>query len=307
MVTTPIKISLTERYRGAMLGLACGDAVGCTVEFYPREKFKPRTDMTGGGKFRLNPGEWTDDTSMAICLASSLIECQGHDPVDQMNRYSHWYSTGQPGPKPRPVGIGKTILQSLFKFRRDGDPYAGDSNPRTAGNGALMRLAPVPLAYFPDHEKIHEYAKLSTLTTHAAEECIQTSAHLAEILFRLLSGRSKNDIEDVCVDWKGLALLPSSQIHGIGYAPESLRAAVWAFLSTESFEQAILAAVNLGDDADTTAAICGQMAGAYYGKHAIPQKWLEILFMKDEIMALADDLYNLAYPMGSRKFYDRST
>ena len=299
-------ISLLERYRGSMLGLACGDAVGCSVEFYPRDRFEPRTDMEGGGKFRLNPGEWTDDTSMAICLAVSLIEKQGHDPQDQMARYSHWFSTGEPGPKSRPVGIGKAVLKSLFRYRRDGNPYAGDTNPRTAGNGALMRLAPLPLAYFPDHEKIHEYARLSTLTTHAAEECVQTSACLAEALFRVLSGCSKNEIEVLCGDWRGLALLPSSQIHGIGYAPESLRAAVWAFLTTDSFERAILAAVNLGDDADTTAAICGQMAGAYYGEHAIPQRWLERLFMRDEITGLADGLYNLSLSL-SRQDSDTIT
>lgn len=287
-------ITLLERYRGSMLGLACGDAVGCSVEFFPRDRFKPRTEMEGGGKFRLHPGEWTDDTSMAICLASSLIDCQRHDPVDQMDRYSHWYSTGHPGPKSRPVGIGKTVINSLFRFRRDGNPYAGPTHPRTAGNGALMRLAPVVLAYFPNREKVQEHARLSTLTTHAAEECVQTSLQLAEILYRILSGCCMGDIEDICQDWQGLASVPSADVNGIGYAPESLRAAVWSFLTTESLEQAILAAVNLGDDADTTAAICGQIAGAYYGYKEIPEKWLKILFMKDEIEELADDLYKLS-------------
>ena len=285
---------LLDRYQGSLLGLACGDAVGCAVEFCPRGKFAPLTDMIGGGKFRLAPGEWTDDTSMAICLASSLIACQGHDPTDQMTRYSNWFSTGNPGPKSRPVGVGKTVMNSLFKFRRDGNPYAGSNNPRTAGNGALMRQAPVVLAYYPSLDQIQKYTALATQTTHAAEECLQTAHCLSEILFNILNGCDKQDIEAISPNWKGLSNIPSSEIHGTGYAPESLRAAVWSFLSTDSFKAAILAAANLGDDADTTAAICGQIAGAYYGCTNIPKNWLEILYQKDEIVDLAVGLFKLS-------------
>jgi ADP-ribosylglycohydrolase len=285
--------SLLDRYGGTMLGLACGDAVGCAVEFYSRGRFQPLTDMVGGGKFRLNPGEWSDDTSMAICLASSLIKCQGHNPSDQMSRYSSWFSTGDPGAKDKPVGVGKTVMQSLFKFRRDGDPYAGSSNPRTAGNGALMRLAPVVLAYYPDREKVQEYARLSTITTHAADECIATSSLLAEAIFIALSGGNKDEIKSIHDDWQNLATFPPESVQGTGFAPESLRAAMWAFLSTKSFEEAILAAVNLGDDADTTAAICGQVAGAFYGVGAIPEHWLRRLYREADLHHLADELCEL--------------
>ncbi len=287
-------ISLIERYRGALLGLACGDAIGCAVEFYPRGRFTPVTGMIGGGKFRLSPGEWTDDTSMAICLAASLVDCQGHDPYDQMNRYSNWFSTGKPGPKSRPVGVGKTVMKALFKFRQDGNPYAGDNNPRSAGNGALMRQAPVVLAYYPDLDEIQKFTRLTTLTTHAAEYCHLTGAQLSEAIFKALSGAKKLDIEAITPEWQGLSTTPSEQIIGSGYAPESLKAAVWSFLSTESFSDAILAAANLGDDADTTAAICGQIAGAFYGYKSIPQKWLDALFQKNEIMELADALYHFS-------------
>lgn len=285
-----VPISLLDRYRGALIGLACGDAVGCSVEFYPRGRFAPVTDMSGGGKFRLKPGEWTDDTSMALCLAASLVDKGGHDPHDQMMRYSNWFATGQPGPKSRPVGIGKTVLQGIFRFRKTGEPYAGDTNPKTAGNGALMRLAPVVLAYFPVWEQVEEYAKLSTMTTHQAAECLTTSAYLAKALFSILSGDHKESIEGICEEWAGLSGTPADEIHGTGYAPESLKAAVWSFLTTENFKDAILAAANLGDDADTTAAICGQMAGAYYGIDAIPQSWIEKLYLQADISALAQRL-----------------
>ena len=285
-----MSISLLDRYRGALIGLACGDAVGCSVEFYPRGRFVPVTDMIGGGKFRLQPGEWTDDTSMTLCLATSLVEKGGHDPLDQMQRYSRWFVTGQPGPKSRPVGIGKTVLQSIFRFRKTGEPYAGDKNPKTAGNGALMRLAPIVLAYFPDWEKVEKYAKLSTMTTHQAAECLTTSGYLAKALYKILSGDTKESIEGICKEWQGLSRTPVDEIHGTGYAPESLKAAVWSFVTTDSFHDAILTAVNLGDDADTTAAICGQMAGAYYGIDAIPQSWKDKLYLQSDMLILAEQL-----------------
>lgn len=287
-------IQIKERYQGCLLGLACGDAVGCAVEFLPRGRFKPLTDMIGGGKFRLQAGEWTDDTSMALCLSESLIEKQGFDPKNQMDRYLNWAETGKPGTRLHPVGIGKTVLNALFRYRRTGEPYAGVSHPHTAGNGALMRLAPVVLAYFPDLPSIHNYAKLSTLLTHGADECVSSSRHLAEILYQLLSGQPKEAIVAISPDWIQLAEADDKEIHGTGYAPESLKAAVWSFLTTDSFEQAILAAANLGDDADTTAAICGQIAGAYYGVNNIPHCWLDKLYMRETITELADRLYQLS-------------
>jgi ADP-ribosyl-[dinitrogen reductase] hydrolase len=284
-------VNLLDRYRGCLLGLACGDAVGCTVEFLPRNRFNPLTDMVGGGKFGLKPGEWTDDTSMALCLVSSLIESQGFNPEDQMKRYLTWAETGSPGPKNRPVGIGKTVLNALFRFRRSGEPYAGVSLPHSAGNGALMRLAPVVLAYYPDHAKVLEYSRLSTITTHAAEECIRSSLLLAEVLMQILLGVQKESIQNLFNDWHDLIETDATAIKGSGYAPESLKAAVWSFLTTDSFEEAILAAANLGDDADTTAAICGQIAGAHYAVQNIPERWLNRLFMRGNISELADKLY----------------
>lgn len=283
--------NLLARYRGAMLGLACGDAVGTTVEFLPRDRFRPLTDMVGHGKFKLKPGEWTDDTSMAICLTRSLIEKQGFDPTDQMDRYINWVNTGSPGPKAHPIGIGQTIMSSLCRYKETGNPFAGVTDSRSAGNGALMRLAPIVLAYYPNVSNIQKYSRLSTLTTHAADECITTSAFLAEAITLMLSGSNKKDIQSICAEWDDIHLLPENQIKGIGYAPESLKAAIWSFINTDTFENAILTAANLGDDADTTAAICGQIAGAYYGVNEIPSHWLDRLFMGDKIFTLADQLY----------------
>ena len=285
------EINLIDRYHGVLLGLACGDAVGAAVEFMPRGRFKPLTDMVGGGKFKLQAGEWTDDTSMALCLAQSLIDNQGFDAKDQMDKYVAWVNTGNPGPKAHPIGIGQTILASLCRYKNSGDPFAGSNSNRSAGNGALMRLAPVVLAYFPNLSAIQKYARLSTITTHAADECITTSSLLAESIALMLSGKKKESIISLWAEWSDIQFMPESQIKGTGYAPESLKAAVWSFVNTNSFESAILTSANLGDDADTTSAICGQIAGAYYGVNAIPPHWLELLFMREEISHQADKLY----------------
>ena len=230
---------------------------------------------------------------MALCLAKSLVEKGGFDPTDQMDRYIAWVNTGIPGPKSHPIGIGQTIMASLCRYKETGNPYAGVASKMGASNGALMRLAPVVLAYYPDVSEIEKYSRLSTLTTHSSEECITTSRLLAESLSLLLAGENKESILNLCADWHEIPFLSDKEIKGSGYAPESLKAAVWAFIRTNSFESAILTAANLGDDADTTAAICGQLAGAYYGIEAIPKHWLDILFMRDEICSLADQLFRM--------------
>jgi ADP-ribosylglycohydrolase len=141
-------MNLSDRYRGALLGLAVGDALGTTLEFARPGSFAPITDMVGGGRFGLQPGQWADDTSMALCLAESLIECQGFDPVDQLTRYCRWWREGHLSSTGVCFDIGTTTRAALVAFEETQDPYPGPDDPRTAGNGSLMRLAPIPL-FFP--------------------------------------------------------------------------------------------------------------------------------------------------------------
>lgn len=290
-----------NKFRGCLLGLAVGDAVGTTVEFMPRGSFPPVTDMVGGGPFRLKPGQWTDDTSMALCLATSLISKNGFDPVDQMDRYWDWYRDGYLSSTGQFFDIGNTVRQALERYKHTGNPFSGEIDPNSAGNGSLMRLAPMPMFYFPDLEKTIHFAGESSRTTHGAAECIEACQLFAEMLFHALSSRSKEDIlhhTTVAISSPKIRAIasgiycqkPISQIHGTGYVVDSLEAALWCFYQTDSFEAAILQAANLGDDADTTAAICGQIAGAHYGESGIPIKWLEKLFMRIEITDLADKL-----------------
>jgi ADP-ribosylglycohydrolase len=136
-----------HRFRGSLLGLAVGDALGTTLEFHPPGSFEPISDMVGGGPFDLNPGEWTDDTSMALCLAESLIQVGGFEPSDQMERYVRWRREGHLSSIGRCFDIGSTIGQALRDFEETGDPYSGGTQERSAGNGSIMRFTPVPLFY----------------------------------------------------------------------------------------------------------------------------------------------------------------
>ena len=161
-------MDLKDRFRGSVVGLAVGDAVGTTLEFRRPGTFRPITDMVGGGPFLLAPGEWTDDTSMMLCLGTSLVECHGFNPSDQMDRYTKWFQTGYMSSNGKCFDIGNTSYKALTKFETSRDPYCGDTDPHTAGNGSLMRLAPVPLAYSKDPNKAFEFAALSSRTTHGA-------------------------------------------------------------------------------------------------------------------------------------------
>ena len=294
-----------ERFGGCLLGLAVGDAVGTVAEFKPRGSFEPVTDMVGGGPFRLKPGEWTDDTSMALCLAASLVERGEFDPSDQMTRYVSWMETGYMGSNGTCVDIGLTTSGALFEFRGSGDPFSGPTSPNRAGNGCIMRLAPVPMFCHPSREAAVELSAESSRTTHGAQECLDACRLFGDILFRALSGWPKDAVLDGGVPSAvtspkiraiaegGYRGKPEDGVRGSGYVVESLEAALWCFYTTDSYRDAVLCATNLGDDADTTAAVCGQLAGAFYGEPGIPADWLERLARRDEIAALADRLHEL--------------
>ena len=291
-----------DRHRGCLLGLAVGDAVGTTVEFLPRGTFEPLTDMVGGGPFKLLPGQWTDDTSMALCLATSLVECGEFDAADQVSRYCRWLEEGYLSSTGRCFDIGRTVLTALHRHRRDGTTFAGSADPRSAGNGSIMRLAPIPMAYFRDIGRAEWFAAESSRTTHAATECLDACRLLARMACRALVGQSKDEV--LFGDATTFAGAPAvtaiargewrdktdAGIVGSGYVVESLEAALWAFHRTTTYSDAILAAANLGQDADTTAAVCGQLAGAHYGEAGIPRRWVDRLALRDDIIALADAL-----------------
>jgi ADP-ribosyl-[dinitrogen reductase] hydrolase len=294
-------LDIQDATKGCLIGLAVGDAVGTTLEFKPRETFEPITDMVGGGPFGLNPGEWTDDTSMALCLAQSLIRNETFDPVDQMNRYCNWYRVGYMSSTGECFDIGYTVSSALRDFEDSQEPFSGSTHRLSAGNGCLMRLAPIPIAYKDSLEAALHFAGESSRTTHGAAECIDSSKAFTSMILNAFSGKSKINIitqsnykpyTDKVIDIISGKFLDKSyqQMTGSGYVIESLESALWCFYHSDSFEEAILKSANIGNDADTTAAICGQIAGAYYGLNGIPEHWKSKLVMYSEILEMADAL-----------------
>jgi ADP-ribosyl-[dinitrogen reductase] hydrolase len=299
-------VSLRDRARGALLGLACGDSVGAQVEFMPRDSFPPVRDMVGGGFHRINPGDWTDDTSMAACLAESLVTCYGHDPHDQLKRYLAWRRTGYLSPKGYCFDIGGATSRALTDYELTGEAYR-NSDGQDAGNGSLMRLAPVVLAWWDNDLAAIAHADLQSRTTHAHPIAVDACRFMAWLLLRALRGADKArlvtpfgsmnaaharplqpSVQAVAAgSWCGL---PRKKVRSGGYCLDSLEAAMWCFERTDSFEACILEAANLGHDADTTAAIAGQLAGAYYGEQAIPLRWRQRLWGHDWLVWHADAL-----------------
>ena len=293
--------AIQNRMRGAMFGLLCGDAVGTTLEFTQRDTYAHIDDMIGGGPFGLAAGEYTDDGAMALCLASSLLFADGFEPESQMDNYVKWMQNGFMSSNGTCFDIGGTVSEALHKYLSTGNPYAGSTSEFSAGNGSIMRLAPIPIFYYGTPANILKYAQLSSATTHGHEDCISACAVLSWMIASAIMGNNKeyiiNTLPDIVISDNILNIINNktylndrSCISGTGYVVDSLNAAIWAFNEGKTFKECILLAANLGQDADTTAAITGQLAGAYYGFKNIPDNWKQLLANFDIIYKITDGL-----------------
>jgi ADP-ribosylglycohydrolase len=276
--------------------LAVGDALGAAVEFEAPGSFPPVSGYRGGGPHDLRAGEWTDDTSMALALADSISS--GEWNLDnQATSYVNWWQDGTYSVNGVCFDIGVTTQRALENFMKGRNAWiSGDRSESSSGNGSIMRLAPVPIRYVDLYPaRIGELARLaeeSSVPTHASDQCISACRYLAIVLAALMHGEDRDKV--LSPDWKVLQQLESLQplhplirkvahggfrhkqppvIRGSGWVVESLEAALSAFHDAADFEQAVLRAVNLGDDADTTGAVCGQLAGAHWGELNIPETW----------------------------------
>lgn len=286
--------SIIDRSRGTLIGLAVGDALGAAVEFQAPGRFKPVTGYRGGGPHGLAAGEWTDDTSMTLALADSIAQV-GWDLNDQLTRYVQWFRAGAYSVTGRCFDIGLTTRGALVHFSQNNNALtSGDTSERASGNGSIMRLAPVPIHFaglYPHNiADLVQKAEESSLTTHASEQCRSACRYLALVLAALIQGEPRASV--LSPTWAPLRKLRElkplhplidavaqgsfrdrqpPEIQGSGWVVKSLEAALWAFHSANTFEEAVLKAVNLGDDADTTGAVCGQLAGAHWGENEIPR------------------------------------
>ncbi|CAF4677824.1 unnamed protein product [Rotaria sp. Silwood1] len=333
---SPINEKLLDQICGSLIGMALGDALGAHVEFRPHEYLlaNPVKDLEGGGTWGLKKGQFTDDTSMALCLANSLVARRGFVPYDQLVRYKWWYQHGYMSSTGRCFDIGAATSQSIHEFMRrqkvlsatchipsEKLDYLSDHNllknfqvhcstTGVAGNGALMRLAPVPLFFYKHPKQAVEFSGYSGQITHGDKKAYDACRYYGALIYATLNGFNKKQLLDkefyekhkswfddkpLCEEIKRIAEGSYQKkggykdgIRGKGYIVNALEAALWAFWSdNDSFEQGVLAAVNLGDDTDTTAAIYGQLAGAYYGYKKLPQKWVEKVYAKKFILNLS--------------------
>ena len=291
------------------MGLAVGDAVGTTNEFKVAGTFEPITDMVGGGPFLLKPGQWTDDTSMALCIADSLLAKGRYDSLDVMERYQRWFSKGYRSSTDRCFDIGGQVRAALFDFEHEQRVPRTAQRTTSAGNGAIMRLAPVVIAGF-EHREIREIvvtAGLSARETHYSVEAEAATEVFAALLVGALLGWAPEHIINVgwastgpAFDEMAARVISTDPAERAawekdtsGYIVNGLRLAVHGLLDFGSFDEAVLAIANMGGDADTNAAIYGQLGGAFYGVEAIPASWRSTLYQGEEIDALARALVDL--------------
>ncbi|GAA2527861.1 ADP-ribosylglycohydrolase family protein [Rarobacter incanus] len=291
---------------GSLMGLAIGDALGTTIEFASRDQVPEVTDLVGGGPFDLQPGQWTDDTSLALCIASSLAETGAYDPIDQLERFVAWRDHGFMSSTGVCFDIGYQTSHGLDEFLRTGNPYRNNDNDRSAGNGSLMRLAPVALAFTESPAHAARLAADSSRTTHPATECVDACFGFGWLIAVATLTRSKEAVFAAATEVATMIKSPTiaailggsfkdksrDQISSSGYVVNTLEAALWALWVTESFEEGAVLVVNLADDSDTVGAVYGQLAGAIYGIEAIPKRWIERVYARELIEDLALAIYS---------------
>ncbi len=293
-----------DRAKGALIGLALGDALGTTLEFERRDTQPEVTDIVGGGPFGLAAGEWTDDTSMALCLADSLLAAGGLDVRDLIERFCRWHEHGYNSATGECFDIGGATAAALSSFRATGEPLSGSTDPHSAGNGSLMRLSPVAIRWWRDPARAVEAARLQSRTTHGTPQAVEACALFAELLVEAIGGAPKETVLRTR-DWRGDAAIAAvaagswrakerDAISSSGYVLHTQEAALWCVGRSESIEEALILAANLAGDADTVAAVTGQLAGALWGMSGAPAAWLDKLAWRDRIESLAAALFKAA-------------
>jgi ADP-ribosyl-[dinitrogen reductase] hydrolase len=303
---------IKDRCYGCFYGSIIGDALGGPVEFRRRGSFPEVIDMNlFNFNLGLEPGGWTDDTSMMLCLSKSLIENDGQiNNNDVLLKYCDWFRKGYMSSKEYCVDIGKQTGRSLIDFEQHGTLVSKHSNDQYAGNGSIMRLTPVPIMF---HKKscneCMNACELSSETTHSSVICKDACKMLGCILYSLINGAKRENIislfpiyfkkEDIHPElhsiYDGEYLSKYEyQIKSSGYAVHTLEAALFCFMKTHDFKSCLLMAVNLGDDSDTVGCVTGQIAGAFYGItniYSVVPSWINKLANKHDIDDICKDLY----------------
>jgi ADP-ribosyl-[dinitrogen reductase] hydrolase len=319
-----------EICKGILFGITVGDALGVPVEFLERNILaqNPVSDMIGYGTHNQPAGTWSDDSSLTFCLAESL--CEGYDLNDQARRFINWYEHAYWTPKGTVFDVGIATSRAIWKLKNGVLPtQAGGSDERSNGNGSLMRIMPL-LFYIKDkkiEERFQKVKEVSSLT-HVHIRSIVACFIYLEFALELLVEKDKlealynsrervrNYLEENSIlsdeeifrfnrtiskpdsfyDIKPIFEYKEEELSASGYVLHTLESALWCFLNTDNYRDAVLKAVNLGSDTDTTGAVTGGLAGLYYGYNAIPDKWIDVLARKEDIEDLAIRLEGKYFP-----------
>lgn len=290
---------LEDKQKGMLIGLAIGDTLGMPLEFKQRGSFTPIEALEEGGPFNLPLGYWTDDTSMALCLADSILEKQGYDSYDVMERYTRWRDEGYRSSTGVCFDIGTQVSAAVNRYKEQPTVSVNEQRTTSAGNGCIMRLAPVVIASVSAGNSLDDTMQLSAVSgreTHYSQLAEEATALFGGMLYKAVSVTSKNEVlqfSDLGGSTTELVRIlqeaknkVADDLKPTGYVVDTLEVAVWAFMTTDSFKDGALKAVNLGGDSDTIGAVYGQLAGAYYGLEAIPLDWRNILFQYDELLRM---------------------
>ena len=312
---------MTERniYKDILLGVAVGDALGVSVEFKSRQAIalRPVTDMTGFGTYNLPAGTFSDDSSLAFCLAEALTQEFSLQKIG--NNFVAWLNNNYWTPGGNVFDVGIATSQAIRRLQGGCHPeLAGGMNVSDNGNGSLMRILPL-LVYIKDKEPADRYqiTKQVSSITHGHIRSVIACFYYLEFAPQIINGIDKfQAYKSLQTDIPGylnsLSISPNEiklfdrllkgniydltdkEIFSSGYVLHTLEASIWCLLTTENYKTATLKAVNLGEDTDTTGAVTGGLAGLLYGFDTIPKSWLQQIARKDDIEDLADRLRDFA-------------
>lgn len=282
-----------ERVSGGLFGVACGDALGGTLEFTNKnigiQMYGYHREIVGGGVMKLMPGEVTDDTIMTIAVAEGILE-NSENPIEAIGkRFVKWYNSNPPD-------IGITCQDAIWEFINCGDWIEAGlrvkaySKGMNAGNGTLMRCIPAAL-YYNNFDKMIEVTKAQSDMTHYNEKASEACILYNTIIYRYLNeGKKLEVVKDVMKgypEYERVFSMTKDDLNASGYVVDSLQCALWCFINNNTVEDIICEAVNLYGDPDTIGAIAGGLAGVYYGYNSIPERWREKILVKKDLKNIA--------------------
>lgn len=286
------KEDLRNKAIGCMIGTVIGDALGTTLEFSRRDVHPPLTDIIGGGVFDLPKGGWTDDTSMSLAVADSLLSSKGFNPTQIQDNFLAWRDEDKFSYDRGCFDIGITTYEAISRYAQDkSNPFVGSTEVMSAGNGSIMRLAPVFTFYSSDRKLGTQVSVDQSRLTHSHPLCLEYCGKCAEVVYDAFNGNLHKDIltqKDTIRD----------DVWSDGFVVNTYNASCWAISQTTNFRDALLLAVNLAGDADTVGAVTGMFAGALYGFDNIPKDWVEVIIMSDEILGISEKLFECGIKQG---------